>query len=917
MASFFRFIFYILIFTYTNKLFASYADIIDIPFTKYTLANGLTLIVHEDNKAPIVSVNVWYHVGSKNESVGKTGFAHLFEHLMFNGSENYNDEWFIPLQEAGATDINGTTWFDRTNYFQTIPVSALDRVLWLESDRMGHFINAVTQERLDEQREVVINEKKQKDNKPYGKSDYKLLASIFPHGHPYSWSTIGSFDDINNASLDDARKWFNTYYGAANATIVIAGDVEAKKIKEKVDYYFGHIKPGPMIDRAERWIAKRHESKYDIMFDNVPQSRITRTWNTAPFGDEDAIVLNVIASILGQGKNSRLYKRLVYDEKIATSISVNQQSFEISGIFEIEAYLKPQTNKKDFYRILDEEINLLLKDDISFEELDRTKTMIFSNQLRSLEKIGGFSGKAQTLARYQVYLDDASRYKFDLKILDNLTPNKIKDVARKWLGSGDYNLEIHPKNNLKSQKPAFIRDKMPDIGIDSKVNIEKPIEIYLSNGLRMIHQKRGDLPFTEILLQFEGGFSSDPKDKLGLASITAAMLDEGSVKNSSLEIAKKIESLGAKFNSRATLDSLKVSISSLNENLEKTISLFIDIIKNPSFPDFELERVKSNWLDRINQEKSSPFSIALRNLPKLLYGDKHPYGIPFTGTGEESSIKSITRNDLIRFHKKNYSLDNATLIVVGNIETNRLVSIFENKIKHFNGKKINKKNFPKNHINITQNIEAPIPINSPTIYLIDKKNASQSLILGGQLLPPSSNETAPYINMAIDILGGTFTSRINMNLREDKGWTYGAKALTIDALRDRPLFYYAPVQSDKTVDSLLEFISETQKFKTSEPPNKNELERFKSSYVRSLPGNFETNTSYLSALSEIIEFGRDLDYIMANQKILSMVNVNDLVPVISDQIQLDKTIWLIVGDLDIIEQPLRDKDIYPVVILNN
>ena len=488
MISFFRTVLFF-IFMNINFVSAYYADSIDIPYVKYILDNGLTLIIHEDKKAPIVSINVWYHVGSKNESKGKTGFAHLFEHLMFNGSENYDDEWFIPLQEAGATDINGTTWFDRTNYFQTVPKSALDRVLWLESDRMGHFINAVTQDRLNEQRQVVINEKKQKDNKPYGKAEYKLLSSIFPDSHPYSWSTIGSISDINNASLEDVREWFKTYYGAANATLVIAGDVDADRIKEKVDYYFGHIESGPMIDRPKRWIAKRDQSKFDIMYDDVPQIRITRAWNTTPFGDEDSIALKVIASILGQGKNSRLYKRLVRDEKLATSISVNQTSFEISGVFEIEAYLKPEANKKDCYRIVDEELSSLFKKNISKKELDRIKTINFSNQVRSLEKIGGFSGKAQTLARYQVYLGDASKYKSDLEVLESITPQTIKHIAHKWLESGDYNLEIHPQKKYKPLEPLSIRNRMPDVSEDVNDIFEQPIEINLSNGLRIIHQK--------------------------------------------------------------------------------------------------------------------------------------------------------------------------------------------------------------------------------------------------------------------------------------------------------------------------------------------------------------------------------------------------------------------------------------------
>jgi zinc protease len=894
---------------------AQYADAIDIPYERFELDNGLTLLVHEDRKAPIVTVNIWYHVGSKDERPGITGFAHLFEHLMFNGSENYNDEWFLPLQKAGGTDLNGTTWFDRTNYFQNVPTPALDMVLWMESDRMGHFINAVTQERLDEQRDVVKNEKRQGDNRPYGKAQYLQLAAMFPEGHPYSWSTIGSMADLDAASLDDVKQWFADYYGAANATLVVAGDISGAEALEKVKHYFGDIKAGPSQSKRERWIAKHTETRRDVMYDKVPQSRLTRAWNTPPFGDEDGLALDLVAAIMAQGKSSRLFKRLVYDEKLASSVTGAQQGFEIAGMFEFEVYLKPGVEMAAVEAIIDEELELFLKKGPSKAELQRVKATLFAGQIRALEKIGGFGGKAQTLARYQTYLGDPSQFKADLQRLEKFSRKDLKAVAVKWLSSGDYNLEVHPEKTYSVAMTGADRSELPSPGDVPNLSLAAPTEFFLSNGLRVLLSSRGAVPVTEMAMQFNSGYAADKKDKLGLASITAAMLDEGTESLSALQIAEQAELLGANITAQASLDSSIVSLSALNVNLDASLALFVDILLTPVFPDTQLSRVKSNWQDRIAQEESTPSSIALRRLPPILYGTDHPYGIPFTGSGYQSTVASIERSDLLAFHETNFSVDNATLMIVGATSEAEIKPLLERHLGAWKNVSPKADKLQASALSFDMVSSVMSSASEAVIYLIDKPGSPQSLILGGQLLPATAWPDTYKLDMASEILGGSFTSRINMNLREDKGWAYGARTITIDAKGARPLLYYAPVQSDKTVESLRELLREANEYGSVNPPNNAELSRFKDSFIRSLPGKFETNAAVLAALADIVKFNRPLDYVSLSQQQVSSLSVADLLPVIGERIHPEQTIWLVVGDLENIESTVRAANIAPVIVL--
>ena len=402
---------------------------IDIPYTEFTLDNGLRVIVHEDHKAPIVAVNIWYHVGSKNEKSGKTGFAHLFEHLMFNGSENYNDEFFKPFDRVGATAQNGTTWLDRTNYFQNVPTTALDMALWMESDRMGHMLGAVTQDRLDEQRGVVQNEKRQGDNQPYGKVYEILQKNMFSSDHPYSWETIGSMEDLNAASLDDVLEWFKTYYGPNNAVLVLAGDITPDVAREKVELYFGDIPPGPPVIKYDAWAPKIAEDRRVSMQDRVPQARIFKAWVGPEWTSADADMLTIAGAILSRGKTSRLYQRLVYKDQTATAVDAEPLFFEIAGMLGVDATAQPGGDLAVIEKAIDEEMARFLKDGPTQEEVDRAVTQIRAGQIRGLEQIGGFSGKAQLLARNATYAGDPSFYKVSMRRMAEATPEASSSLA--------------------------------------------------------------------------------------------------------------------------------------------------------------------------------------------------------------------------------------------------------------------------------------------------------------------------------------------------------------------------------------------------------------------------------------------------------------------------------------------------------
>ena len=589
-----------------GSVHAQSADGLDIPFEKFVLDNGLTLIVHEDRKAPIVAVNVWYHVGSKNEEVGKTGFAHLFEHLMFNGSENHNDDYFSVLSPLGATDMNGTTNSDRTNYFQNVPTSALDVALWMESDRMGHLLGAIDQAKVDEQRGVVQNEKRQGENQPYGQVYNRLTENTYPAGHPYSWTVIGSMEDLNAASVEDVHEWFNTYYGAANAVIVLAGDIDPETAREKVERYFGDIPAGPPVTTQDVWVAPRSGLHRITMEDRVPQARIYKVWNVPEWGSEEAIHLNLIARVLATGKNSRLYERLVYTDQVASDVGAGVREQELGSLFQITVTALPGQDLGAIEAVVDEELARLLAEGPTEDELALARTQYRAGFVRGIERIGGFGGKSDVLAMNEVFAGDPAFYRTRLDLMATASADELRSTALDWLSDGQLVLEVHPYSEGRVAAAGVDRSRVPDAGPPPVAAFPELERATLSNGLEIVLARRDAVPVVNLQLMVDAGSAADALGTPGTANLTMTMLDEGTTSRDALQISEEIQRLGATLAVGSNLDVSLVSMSALRENLRSSMDVFADVILNPSFPEADFERLRTQVLVQIRQESVQP-----------------------------------------------------------------------------------------------------------------------------------------------------------------------------------------------------------------------------------------------------------------------------------------------------------------------
>ena len=892
---------------YVGLVSASQMPDIHIPYDKFTLDNGLRVVVHEDRKAPIVAVSIWYHVGSKNEPVGKTGFAHLFEHLMFNGSENYDAEYFEPFENVGATGMNGTTWFDRTNYFETVPTPALEMALWMESDRMGHLLGAVTQEKLDNQIGVVQNEKRQGDNQPYGKTQYRLVEALFPPGHPYRHSTIGSMEDLSAASLETVQQWFKDYYGAANTVLVLAGDIDVDQAKTLTAKYFGDIDAGPPVTRMKAAVPTHLSDTHEVMYDRVPQARVFHNWVAPGRTTRAAAELELVASILGSGKNSRLYQALIYDQQLAVDASSSLQGQELVSMFDIDVTLQPDASMDRVNAIIERELQSFIDNGPTADELQRVQTRINARVVRGLEQIGGFGGKAVTLAQSELYADDPGFWKTRLEWINAATPERIKATAAEWLGRGRYKLEVYPFGDFATTESSVDRSAgLPVVGAMPDLVFPAVERAELENGLKVVLAQRNAVPVVNIALQFDAGYAADSFGTLGAASFTMSMLDEGTSSRDALQIAAEAESLGAYIFTDSDLDTSTASLSALKTQLEPSLDLFSEVVKEPAFPEDELVRLRKRWIAGIGQEKNEPVQLALRTLPLLMYGNDHAYGIPFTGSGTEASINALTRDELVSWHQTWIRPSNGTLFVVGDTTMEEMLPLLN---QYFGAWKENRMAVPEKNI-------AEVAMKEGSVYLIDKPGAPQSLILAGHVAPSTGADNNIDILTMNDVIGGSFTARVNMNLREDKGWAYGAYTFMQDARGQRPWLAYAPVQTDKTADSIKELTREMDEFLSSAPARQEELDKSVRNNVNSLPGQFETAGAVLNALLSNDRFGRPDSYISSLKRRYEAVDLAGVHAAAQQVIHPENLIWLIVGDLEQIEQQIRDLELGDVQIID-
>lgn len=882
---------------------------LNLEVEKFTLDNGLTVVVHEDRKAPVVAASIWYHVGSKNEPPGQTGFAHLFEHLMFNGTENYDGEWFQPMQMVGATGLNGTTWLDRTNYFQTVPTPALDLVLWMESDRMGHLLGAVTQEKLDNQRGVVQNEKRQGDNRPYGRVNYNLYEGLFPPGHPYRHSTIGSMEDLNAASLDDVHQWFRNYYGPNNAVLTLAGDIDVATAREKVERYFGDIPAGPEVDAFAAWLPVREHNTREVQHDEVPAVLVNRAWVVPNRNTRERALLDLAAAVLGQGRVSRLYLDLIYERQVASSVNVAVTPFELASVFDLSVMLNPGADPALASASMDRIIAEFIAEGPTRQELERVVTRINAETVRGLEQVGGFGGKAVILSEGELYAGDPLFIEQYLAWINSATPEDVRQVAADWLSQGWHQVDVVPTDRYAHNEAGVDRSGgLPDIPTDMpSLRFPEISRATLSNGIEVVLAERDTIPVVEISLEFDAGYAADAGGKLGAASFAMSMLETGTERRDALEIADLEERLGANINASSSLDSSTVSLSALTSELQDSVDLWADIIRNPVFDVEEIERLRGRWLANIAQEKAQPQSLALRLLPPALYGDDHAYGVPLTGSGTEQSIASLTRDDLTAFKDTWLRPDNARLVVVGDTTLDEITPVLERAFRGWNP--------PDTPLPEKNLADVRLP-EQPRLILIDKPGSPQSMILAGHVAPGLGSERDVAIDAMNRVIGSGFNARINMNLREDKGWSYGARTTLLSAKGPRPLLVNAPVQTDRTGDSLVELLRELRGIKSERPVQPDEMERVIAGSTRELPGQFETSRAVLGSIASSARYGRPLDYAASLTERYEALTLNDLQSAAEDILQPDSLVWIIVGDLAQIREQVEAVGIAPIEVWN-
>ncbi len=881
---------------------------VDIPWSRFELDNGLKVIVHTDRKAPVVAVSVWYNVGSKDEPAGSTGFAHLFEHLMFGGSENAPGSYLGRMRNLGPSNLNGTTWFDRTNYFQTVPTPALEQALFLESDRMGYLLGEVGQEVLDLQRGVVQNEKRQGDNEPYGLFEYAQLEALFPEGHPYRHSTIGSMADLDAASLETVRNWFRDNYGPNNAIIVLSGDIDEATARPLMERYFGAIPRGPVNTPAEADIPTLAAPIVEIMHDRVATTRLTRSWAVPGLLSDDAVPLSVAASVLGGLASSRLDNQLVRGEQSAVSVSSSLSDFHRIGIFDISVNVKPGEDAAEVGRRLDAIVADFIARGPTEEEVARVATRYVSGRIQSLEQV---NGKANVLAEGQLYAGDPDHYRKELAQYASVTPAQVTAAMQRWLTRPVFDLTIAPGEREAYEEAAaapsgatpvpaaeierVARDPMPAIGDVPDLDFPDVERASLSNGIKVVYAQVDTVPVTRLAVEFDAGYAADRPDRLGAHSLMLDLLDDGTTTRDANQLAEEEERLGAAIDVGASMDRSMASLTTVTANLSPSLTLLSDVVRNPAFAPSEIERLRAQRLAALSSEATQPGAMAARALPPLLYGPDSPYGRSFTGTGDAATIQGLTRADLVQEHDAWVRPDNATIFVVSDLPLDQVTAQLEAAFGDWRAPST-----PRG----TKAFDSAMPAPTNRIVLIDRPQSPQSLIYGGAVLPLSGTDDLLTLNAANVTLGSDFLSRINADLRETKGWSYGVRG-GVNPLEHRvPYIVNAPVQANRTGESIAALIAQYDRFLETDGVTPQELEKTINGNTRSLAGSFETSAQILGALRSNALYGRPDDYqatLASRTRALTAAQMDEAARQV---IHPDQFVWVVVGDASVVKPQL-------------
>ncbi|HVF56616.1 MAG TPA: pitrilysin family protein [Pyrinomonadaceae bacterium] len=880
-----------------------------VVFEHYKLPNGLNVILHVDRKLPVVHVNEWFHVGSKNEKLNRTGFAHLFEHMMFQGSKNTPGEYFSYVEKAGANlftgGVNGTTNFDRTNYFATVPSANLEFLLWLESDRVATLTDALTKEKLDNQRDVVKNERRQGlENQPYGRAFMLITENVFPKGHPYSWDVIGSHEDLTAASAEDVTDFFKTYYTPNNLSIVIAGDFDPAEARRLVEKYFGSIPPGPALDRPARWVPKLEGEKVVEVRDRVPQERVYINWPTAPFFEAGDAELDLAATILADGLSSRLNKVLVYDRQLASDVSAFQGSREIASVFTVIATARPGSSLSQIEQVITDEIARLAKSGPTPEELKRAQTKWEYRFVTGLERIGGFGGKADLLNQYNTYWGGPGRFEDDLARYRNATAESVRNVVARSLDTRNRLLvRFHPETSGRASQVALDRSKEPPIGADRRFVAPEVKAARLENGMDVFVVERRELPKVAVSLVTKAGSVGDPRGREGVAHLTATTLDTGTKTRKALEIEDALGDLGTSLQTFADRESSSVTMEVLKRNLSPALAVFSDVVRNPVFPVEEIDREKKLHLDNLTQQSNNPNALAQRVGQMLVFGPEHPYGRPRAGL--PGTVGGITREDLARFHETNWKPGGSALIFAGDISLDEATTLARQAFGTWSG------GAPP-----VVDIPAPQPVGVGKIYLIDRQDAAQTVVM--QMLPGPPRKTDDFyaMNLADAVWGGGFGTRLNLNLREAKGYSYGV--FSYPDLRNKAGVWVASggVQTNKTKESVVEFVNELKSLSGAKPITEKELADAKANRVRGYAQEFESLGQLVAQIATLWSYGlpfTELQRYPDETQRLTLAAVNASAQKYAVP---GKATLLLVGDRSKIEPGIRELNLGEIVILD-
>ena len=889
---------------------------VTLDFEKYTLPNGLEVILRKDSRLPIVATNVWYHVGPAKEAAGRTGFAHLFEHMMFQGSAHVGEDMhFKYLEGAGASLVNGTTNFDRTNYMEDVPSNQLELALWLESDRMGYLLDVLDARMLANQQDVVRNERRQSiENAPYGLPEEAIYQQLFPQGHPYHAAVIGSHADIQAAKLEDVHQFFKQYYAPNNATLAIVGDIDIPKTKQLIEKYFASLPKGPEVEPVNVQTPPITAEKRLVMTDQVELPRVYMAWITSPYfkpGDADA---DVAARILGGGKPSRLYKSLVYEKKIAQDVAALQSSAALGSVFQITVTAKPGHTVEEIEAAIDHEIDSLATAGPSEAELAAAKNAIYTGIVTSLENVGSFGGVADRLQTYNHFTGDPGYLQKDLDRYAAVTTGAVKTLVADQLAKTK-RLVIHVNPGEKVIPPGPPTPPMPAATASTfeskepwRKDVPKPAELAaatlpsaktfsMPNGLKVYLVENHALPVVAAQLTVRAGSAMDPAGKAGLAGFTSAMLDEGTSKRDALTIARDLEALGASLGVSVGRDGSDLAVRSLKQNAPATLAILAEVAMTPTFPENEVERVRNDRLTSLLQDRDSPGRIAATVMWTDLYGAENPYGHMAIGT--EPGLKGSTRDDLVNFHKAAYTPANSALVLAGDLTESEARRLASTAFGKWSGS--GKPTPPAENMASAQE----------RVLIVDKPATPQTMVYVAQVGVARSNPNFEKLNVMNQILGGLFASRLNMNLRERNGYTYGAFSSLYENTQPGPLMMGTGVRTDVTGPAIGEVMKEVNGM-MEKPVTEDELKLAKESIARSLPAYFETTSSTVATIANLHLFDLPPDYYQGLPARIDAMSADEVYEATKQHLKPDQMKVIAVGDRKVIDKQIAALKLGPI-----